>query len=209
MSDIFSDYLLRHSFNKEVLHLGVLGDIDRYISVGFDGWIFKDISRTASKAIGIDINRDAVKKANTYGFKNVIYGDAQDFDLRKKFDIIFAGDLIEHLTNFEGFFKSCKKHMHKNSLLVITTPNPFSFNNFLRVFLFGKPSIFPEHTCYITDKNFEEIARRFGFSIKESGFYTAIDKRNLWYHLLSVLLVAISTIRKRYNLAYYILLKIK
>lgn len=46
-----------------------------------------------------------------------------NFSLNKKFDIIIAGEIIEHLDNPQKFIKNCAKHLKKGGRLILTTPN--------------------------------------------------------------------------------------
>lgn len=204
----FWDKLLKLSKNKRVLHLGVLGDFNDYLKIGFDDWLFRELIDISSIAVGIDFNKKLVKKAHAAGFKSIIYGNVEKLSLGKKFDVIFAGDIIEHLVNFEGFFLSCKKHMNKDSILVITTPNPFAINNFLKIAISGNPSVYEEHTNYVVEKNFEGLAQIFGFKIIESGYYTQSDRRNLWYSVFSGFINLVGSLRKRFHGSHYVILKL-
>lgn len=66
--------------------------------------LFKDYKKSAKSVQGIDIRKCGPE---------VIIADAQNFNLNKKFDLIVVGEVIEHMSNFQGFFNSCKKHMKK------------------------------------------------------------------------------------------------
>lgn len=57
--------------------------------------------------------------------EDVVTGDAQNFDLGK-FEVIIAGEVIEHLGDLRGFFKSAARNLLPGGRLIITTPNPYS-----------------------------------------------------------------------------------
>ena len=42
----------------------------------------------------------------------------------KSFDLITAGDIVEHIGNLDGFFNSCFSNLKEDGSLLITTPNP-------------------------------------------------------------------------------------
>ena len=44
-------------------------------------------------------------------------------DLNKKFDIIIAGEIIEHLENPTSFINYCFRHLKTSGRLILTTPN--------------------------------------------------------------------------------------
>ena len=47
----------------------------------------------------------------------------KSFKIKKKFDTIVAGEIIEHLENPTYFIKECKKILNEQGRLIITTPN--------------------------------------------------------------------------------------
>jgi len=55
--------------------------------------------------------------------------DVQKFIPKKKYDFIFAGELIEHLWNPDGFIESCTHALIDHGWLLITTPNLSCFHN--------------------------------------------------------------------------------
>ena len=52
------------------------------------------------------------------------------------FDAIFAGEIIEHMTDDMFFLAECKRILKKNGILLLTTPNLVSLRNRIRK-LFG------------------------------------------------------------------------
>lgn len=50
------------------------------------------------KSVGLEIDEESVKKLKSEGY-SVLQGDAQNFDINQKFDVLVAGELIEHLDN--------------------------------------------------------------------------------------------------------------
>src|SRR5262249_14451538 len=64
---------------------------------------------------------------------DAIQADAQNFDLPGQFDLVFAGEIIEHVYNPDGLLGSCLLALRPNGYLVITTPNLACFYN--RLFL--------------------------------------------------------------------------
>ena len=101
---------------------------------------------------------------------NVIHGDACNFDLGRKFDVIIAGDLIEHLDNFSGFFESCKRHMHEQSRLLISTPNPWFWKNIVKACLYKEVPNNAEHTCWLCPRTLRQLVRRHRMDIGEIMF---------------------------------------
>ena len=97
--------------------------------------------------------------------------------LNKKFDTIIAGDIIEHLNNFEGFFLSCKKHLRKDGVVVISTPNPWHWRYLIRSIFGGEIDIVnPEHTTWFCPKTLRQLASRFSFEVIEIEYGSRFNR---------------------------------
>lgn len=136
------------------------------------------ICQESKQTVGIDIDKEGVNYLKKRGYDARVE-DAQNFDLGEKFDVIVAGDVVEHLTNFDGFLKSVKKHLKNNSKFskfIITTPNVFFFRRTIKIILEGKPPVNPEHTCWFDEETLTQLLRRYGFRI-DRIFYTSGELR--------------------------------
>ena len=60
------------------------------------------------------------------------------------FDLVFAGEIIEHILHTELFLSEINRVLKKRGVLIITTPNLASFENRIRL-LFG---VYPMWMCY-------------------------------------------------------------
>lgn len=128
------------------------------------GW-FMEEARKHYEVTGIE-HSDSIrlwlkKKFNISSFK-VIH------DLKKKFDIITAFDVIEHVTNPLDFLNNLKNKLKKNGIILIYTPNAdslgFSFlkekNNLLCV----------DHLFCFNQKSFEYLCKKANMRIVETQF---------------------------------------
>ena len=77
-----------------------------------------------------------------------IRADAQAFEVDA--DVIFAGELIEHLWNPDGLIDSAAKSLPERGWLVITTPNLACFINRLFLLLGWTPGNISPSVRYIT-----------------------------------------------------------
>ncbi|MFN3661006.1 MAG: class I SAM-dependent methyltransferase [Brevinematales bacterium] len=109
------DILEKYAVGKVVLDCGCVGDPDD------PDWIHGKLYKIAKKVVGVDINKGGIKKLRRKGY-NVIYGNVETINLHKKFDVIFAGSLIEHIENQGLFLKNVERHLKKNGVLILTTP---------------------------------------------------------------------------------------
>jgi 2-polyprenyl-3-methyl-5-hydroxy-6-metoxy-1,4-benzoquinol methylase len=131
-------------------------------------WMHGNIVKVAKSVRGIDIDKVRINQIQADGF-NVQYADAQNFDLKATFDLIHAGELIEHLDNFRGFFDSIKKHMHPNTQLLLTTPNALRVGNFVYS-MTGGLKVNAEHTCWFCKTTIATLLERNGLQIEEIGY---------------------------------------
>lgn len=130
-------------------------------------WLHNKIKYVAKKVVGVDYLPSEIEKLKAYGY-DIVFGDVNKLlNIDENFDVIVAGDLIEHLTNFEGFFGNCNKLLSPHGILIITTPNPFytdkfHFVSFKKTFIAN-----PEHTCNIDPQTLSQLSGRFGYVIDE------------------------------------------
>ena len=146
---------------KNILHLGCVDH--SWKSEKNDEWIHGILEKLSRKTVGIDILREDITKLREIGY-DVRYGNAQHFDIEEKFEVIFIGELLEHLDNFRGFFNCCKKHMNPETVLIFSTPNSFGIRYFLNNLL-KRANFNPEHTCWFDFNTFKQLAERFDFHI--------------------------------------------
>lgn len=144
---------------------------------------FEHFSQVAAYAKGIDILTDAVEEAQSAGF-NVEVGNAETFVDRRQYDVIFAGELIEHLNNAGDFLSAVSQNLKDDGILVLTTPNAFSMAHMSKsIFRFtNEPPVNTEHTCYYTPQTLRQLIERYGFRI-DAIFYQDYDYGNRKYPL--------------------------
>jgi 2-polyprenyl-3-methyl-5-hydroxy-6-metoxy-1,4-benzoquinol methylase len=128
-----------------------------------DQWLHAPLDSESNRCLGIDIDKTGIKKMQQQSY-DVTVGDAQDFVLDETFDVIVAGEIIEHLTNPGGLFKSSKEHLCDGGLLIITTPNPFAL---VRFFTYISPfhdfQVFKEHVSWFDRTTLKQFAKRYNF----------------------------------------------
>ena len=142
-------------------------------------WIFEKIRRVAKDVVGLDTNREQVTELQKLGYK-VVLGDVEESSLRRTFDVIFAGELIEHLSNPGLFFENMGRHLNKKGLLIITTPNRFYFLNFLRAFINNKIPQYTKkiasHVFYFDVNSLQALAERHNFQLVDFSYYCTFGK---------------------------------
>ena len=85
---------------------------------------------------GIDVSRANVAAASQYVDARVCDLNSDRFPFNDNtFDLIFAGEIIEHLIDTDGFLSEISRCLKPGGHVVITTPNLVSFENRLRIML--------------------------------------------------------------------------
>jgi SAM-dependent methyltransferase len=127
---------------------------------------------------GIDINPGSIEEASQAGV------DARLCDLSDgglpfddaSFDLVFAGEIIEHLVDTDGFVSEVHRCLKPGGHLLLTTPNLASFENRLRLLLGFYPMWLnwnlggAGHVRAYTPRILKHQLRQCGFSIvKHTG----------------------------------------
>ncbi len=158
------DYVVTRIQGKKVLDVGMVAHSENRLSQS--NWRHEIIRKNANYCLGIDILEKLVNqlKENDY---NVQCVDAtSDFDIGDKFDIVFLGDVIEHVDNPVKLLKFSKRHLTKDGVILASTPNPFS-RKFIRQVRKNDTSIVNlDHIAWITPTMALEIGRRADLDLK-------------------------------------------
>jgi 2-polyprenyl-3-methyl-5-hydroxy-6-metoxy-1,4-benzoquinol methylase len=151
----------RYEAVRGYLRPGSVLDIGCASRYGRADWLHGLLAAETDDLVGIDMNTKIIGELEEAGY-NVRLADAQDFDLGRTFDVVFAGELIEHLDNVHGFLTSVAKHLAPGGRLVLTTPNAFYVGNFIYR-LGGKARVHPQHTAWYCESTLKRVLKVNGF----------------------------------------------
>lgn len=172
-------YVTSRCAGKRVLDLGcVMHSPEAWKSRFF---LHRAISEVAAETVGLDLNPAGVERLNGVGFQAVV-GDAEAFAFDQPFDVIVAGDLIEHLGNLEGFLKSCMAALAPGGMLIVQTPNPWYWRNVAKAVLYREVPNNVEHTCWFCPRTFRQLVDRYGLTLNAVEFGSRY-RRDLWMPL--------------------------
>jgi 2-polyprenyl-3-methyl-5-hydroxy-6-metoxy-1,4-benzoquinol methylase len=147
---------------RSVLDLGAGSGFRR------DDWFHQMIQTDASEAVGIELSQDFVDGARAKGV-DLVHGDAESIRLGRQFDVVFAGELIEHLSSFTGLLDTAKAHLRPGGVPILTTPNAFAVSNFVYRFG-GRARVHAEHTCWFCEDTLKQLLERHGFKVTTMRF---------------------------------------
>jgi hypothetical protein len=171
--------------DKVVLHLGCADAIHlkKHAEIGRHLHIL--INSVARRVYGVDINQYAIKQLRSqYGLSNLYVADVEtlNIDFNEDFDIIIAGELLEHLNNPGLFLDSIKSYMSNQTLLICTTPNLLSLKCFLHNVV-GNQAIHPDHSIGFTFSLIETLFARHNYYIAE--WLTSVQRFSSWRNWLA------------------------
>ena len=120
------------------------------------------LAKAARSLLGIDVAASEIERRQEQGC-DVVVADAESFHLGRKFDVIIAADLIEHLGNSGAFLERAGEHLRPGGLLCIVTPNALSLNNALKSLAGLRVRVNAEHTCWYDRTTLRQLLARYGF----------------------------------------------
>ena len=125
--------------------------------------LFRQICKINPGTLGVDIDNDGVKILQQEGYQ-VKTANVMTMDLEEQFDVIIAGEIIEHLDNPGQFLQNMRQHLRMNGTLVISTPNPFYIKQFWKICRYNRPQVHEEHTCWFDPITLSHLCRLSGLS---------------------------------------------
>jgi hypothetical protein len=103
-------------------------------------------------------------------FDNIVVGDALSLERSAipldHIDVIFAGDIIEHVGEPGRLLRAVNRSADPASTLIVTTPNAFGLPNFVRYCL-GLPFEGTDHVCSFNVATLAQLLQRSGWQPHE------------------------------------------
>jgi 2-polyprenyl-3-methyl-5-hydroxy-6-metoxy-1,4-benzoquinol methylase len=130
-------YLCELAAGKAVLDIGVVNHTTS--AADSPEWLHANLKRRAARCLGVDVLELEIANLRKRGF-DVLCADVTREPLPMKFDLIIAGEVLEHLDAPGMFMKHCSAMLVPGGRLAITVPNPWYANVILANLL--------EHSCF-------------------------------------------------------------
>ena len=167
------DFIISHIAPEDmVINIGCCGD----------DWEFEEawnshasLHQTISdhigleKLVGVDINERRIEQVRQMGY-TVQKASAENLSelpqsYSEKFDVVVAGDVIEHLSAPGLFLESVKRVLKPEGRLVLTTPNIYGFWFWFLYGVLRRTEPWPEHVCYYTPCTLRQMLKRHKWNI--------------------------------------------
>jgi SAM-dependent methyltransferase len=172
------DFLKSLCRERSVLHLGCTNWPYREQSSGDERFLHHVLSKSASELWGLDSDIEGLTALNEQGVENLHRADLENLaaaSIDRTFDVIVAGEVIEHLSNPGLFLEGVKRFMRADTDLVITTVNAYCA---FRLAIYGlrghqgrSEPVHPDHVAYYSYNTLAHAGRRAGLSLEKFVFY--------------------------------------
>lgn len=163
--------------SKRVLHIGCTNSpncIRRWDNGSLlHKKIINDVESSGGTVVGIDLDGDAIgwlKNKMPAADLRVVDACYLQEHFSEEFDLIIAGDVIEHLPNPGLFLEACANVLSDQGKLVITTSNTFSIIRFAKALLFHE-AVHDEHTAYYSHKTLSRLLAMSNLKPVAFGYY--------------------------------------
>lgn len=171
-------FLKNESEGRKVLHLGCTNWPYTADSIAQGMLLHSELETIASELYGFDFDQEGIDFLAANGSKNLFRADLEKLEevpLADTFDVIIAGEMIEHLNNPGRFFEGIRRFMNPGTRLVITTINAYSAMRFAMYGLRGRGGVnepvHPDHVAYYSYRTLKLVVERNDLQLKEFCFY--------------------------------------
>lgn len=145
---IREEIILEHARDRDLLDIGCMGRTQKYK-------LWPQVKAVARSYSGIDLQQP--------NSPDVVQGNMENYDFGRTFDVVVAGDVIEHVSNQGLFLENIARHLRDDGVLIITTPNA----KWPTVLL--KPH--PDHTLWHDRYTLTGTLKRHGLRIRHFQYY--------------------------------------
>jgi 2-polyprenyl-3-methyl-5-hydroxy-6-metoxy-1,4-benzoquinol methylase len=156
-------YLLELAEGRRVLDLGVVDHTSQ--SDRRDHWLHGQLAKVAGTILGIDIIENEVELLRQRGFAvecmDVTAGELPEGE----WDLIVAGELVEHLACPGGLFDAAASLLAENGRFILSSPNPYALWRVVQN-LRNRPYENADHSLLLSPWGIVELAERAGLRLR-------------------------------------------
>ncbi|MFA5993697.1 MAG: class I SAM-dependent methyltransferase [Parcubacteria group bacterium] len=130
-----------------------IGENKKILDVGcYNGVYAKVFLDNKNDVYGIDASSDAVAEASKHGIKAIVANLEERFPFDDEtFDVVHAGEVIEHLYDTDIFVSECNRVLKRNGTFIVTTPNTLSLARRI-LYLFGNGKFFEASNTFSAEE---------------------------------------------------------
>ena len=150
--------------HESVLDVGFWGQA---VKVERPDWPHRVLLGNAKEVYGVDLDYDVEKLEHPERYER---SSAESFNFNRTFDVVFAGDIVEHLSNPGLFLECVKQHLTSDGRLIITTPNGFNLFILLEKLFKSEPNVNKDHVTYFNTTVLTQLLKRHGFEVTSVNY---------------------------------------
>jgi 2-polyprenyl-3-methyl-5-hydroxy-6-metoxy-1,4-benzoquinol methylase len=156
-------YLCSLATGKSVLDIGVVEHTQDAAESPL--WLHGHLKRCAASCLGVDLLEEEVEHLRAKGY-DVTCADITKAPLPGEFDLIVAGEVLEHLDSPGQFMENCATMLSPEGRLAVTVPNPWYANAILKSL--PQQNIFvdsADHVAWYDASVLYELGQRHGLEL--------------------------------------------
>lgn len=124
--------------------LKMIGSHKKVLDIAcYNGYIAQEIKKNSNSVYGLDANTEAISESILKGISAKVANIELSLPFQdQSFDLVFAGEIIEHIVDTDFFMNEINRILKPNGELIVTTPNVASLDRRLML-LFNINPFFP------------------------------------------------------------------
>ncbi len=174
------EYFIEQCRDKDVLHVGCSSGRFLRDHVARNSHLHGIIAPVAASLYGVDIDQGSIEEMRRLGYGNLYVGDAEaldTLDFGKRFDVVLAGDLLEHITRPGALLDGAKALLTDNGRLILSTNNAFGLHYQIKRWL-GRYAEHFEHVGFFSPETLNHMFARHDYRVADMrGAYTRPPRR--------------------------------
>lgn len=171
------DWLTEAAYGKRVLHVGCTDSPMTTSRIKNNKLLHTRLVQVAEEVIGLDIDREGIETlSNLMPEQKFLVHNAEELDrcealAGKKFDVVVAADVIEHISNIGLFLAGIRNKLNPGGKLLITTPQAFAIKRMITMILLSYENVHPDHIAYFSPATLFRILSRYNLTIEQTYMF--------------------------------------
>lgn len=184
-------FIMESCKGKKVLHLGCTNYPYTEDAIEKSMLLHFELEKAAGQIYGMDFDQAGLDILASHGSRNLVRADLEhldELDLDETFDVVVAGEMIEHLNNPGLFLNGIRRFMGPGSELLLTTINAYCGMRFAQYGLRGRGGrlepVHPDHVAYYSYSTLKLLVERHKLHVETFLFYdigTEHRPHNRWF----------------------------